>query len=115
MDQITDTNIISKKDPVSDREHIITTFQLPKSSGINLLREKVMKNGVESGTSNWDMNPLQEYDIHVKPLLVLDLNGILCHRFKKGDIPVEINRALDQHNAQQEVDEQLLEKYRYNR
>jgi len=31
---------------------------------------------------------------HVKPLIVLDVNGILCHRYRKRDIPQDISSAI---------------------
>jgi len=31
---------------------------------------------------------------HVKPLIVLDVNGILCHRYRKREIPQDISSAI---------------------
>lgn len=43
----------------------------------------------------------RRYDIFVKPLLVLDLNGVLCHRYRRYEVPIMILNALDRHNNQQ--------------
>ena len=75
-----------------------------KSNYLNMNKDNVTtnnnnNNGNESNYNNNNMmmmngencnfsdNHKTRIQIHVKPLLVLDINGILCHRIRNGDVP----------------------------
>lgn len=130
--EITDTDITTTKDSESghdvnimnkkrsrfrkkrNRRPIQTTFELPNSSPISSLTEQavpaiVSNSPSESAISSSVKKPLHQYVIHVKPLLILDLNGILCHRYRTDDVPQAIKCALDRHHEQQQVDKHPLQ------
>mmetsp|Transcript_18307 Transcript_18307/g.38496 ORF Transcript_18307/g.38496 Transcript_18307/m.38496 type:complete len:640 (+) Transcript_18307:205-2124(+) len=61
---------------------------LNKKSQLDSSKEKLQENsggGTKLAASTITPLPSQ-FIIHVKPLIVLDLNGILCHRIRKNDI-----------------------------
>jgi len=62
-------------------------------------------NGIQPQSQSQSQPQAIQYDIYVKPLLVLDLNGILCHRYRRHDVPVAIRYALDQHHKKQQAAE----------
>ena len=96
---------------------IITTSNLPQDSSEEKLgdhEEREAKNNSsmkilrpEEAMKNEDKSI--QLEIHVKPLIVLDVNGILCHRIRDCDIPPLLLSELIQKNFEDEISRTNLE------
>jgi len=97
-----DTNVIIKE----DSEPTTPTASEGEKNSTNDDSNNVVNAPSGTGQTSIDREKVQRYDIFVKPLLVLDLNGVLCHRYRSTDVPMVIWNAVERHNKQQQVDAQ---------
>lgn len=95
----TDLNSLSrtKKKKVKHRATVLTTCYLPEADNLNELLISP-----KAGLGQMQLPKVERmYDkieIYVKPLLILDVNGILCHRVRDRTIPSPLQSFFDSQN-----------------
>ena len=84
------TQKLQKYKKIKKQTQVLTTSKLPQPS----LETQLISPYDALSQVHFKKKLYREVKIYVKPLIVLDINGILCHRIRENDIPPPLKPLL---------------------